>query len=279
MTVRKILSARTARPKVEGMLQALVDAAVFIGGADGRFGEEELDVFIDSMREVVSAAVGDEFLETLGATARLLDQARLARQRLVGEGVERYLKDLAPRFQGDFARDGLVLAYRVVLADGKVTLKEAEAFSQLAAVLGVEVAETEVLRELAEKSERASHRGHRGDSIEQVLHLEGEHWKKLAGGKDAGFDAGVVHEQAGGGRLTLELDAAESVLHVHVLGADGRGPHMVCLFGDELAALLAVLHGLRDTLTVASVGASLPAVRAVCPDVFVEHEGRYARLS
>lgn len=278
MTVRKILSARTARPKVEGMLQALVEAAVFIGGADGRFGEEELDVFIDSMREVVSAAVGDEFLDSLGATSRLLDQARAARHALNKQGVEAYLKALAPRFAGDFARDGLVLAYRVVLADGKVTPKEADAFAQLAAALGVEVAETEVLRELAEKSERAAHRGHRGDSIEQVRGLEGETWQALPGGKDAGFDAGVTHAQAGGGRVDLELDAAESVLHVHVRGADGHGPHMVCLFGDELAALLAVLNGLRDTLTVSTVGATLPAVRAVCPDVFVEHAGRYAKL-
>lgn len=278
MTVRKILSARTARPKVEGMLQALVEAAVFIGGADGRFGEEELDVFIDSMREVVSAAVGDEFLDSLGATSRLLDQARHARGQLLKLGAPAYLQSLAPHFEGEFARDGLVLAYRVVLADGQVTTKEAEAFEALAKALGVEVEETEVLKELATKSELASHQGHRGDSIEHVLKLEGPHWTKLVGGKDQGFDAGVAHAQAGGGRLALELDAAESVLHVHVEDADGAGPHLVCLFHEALPALLAVLNGLRDTLLVATIGSTMPAIRAVCPDVFVEHRGRFAKL-
>ena len=119
-TVRKILSARAARPKVEGMLQALVEAAVFIGGSDGRFDEDELDVFIDSMREVVSAAVGDEFLESMAATHKLLDQARGARRLLREQGTDTFLRQLAPKFAGPFGRDGLVLAWRVVLADGRI---------------------------------------------------------------------------------------------------------------------------------------------------------------
>ncbi len=260
------------------MIQALVEAAVFIGGADGRFGEDELEVFIDSMREVVSAAVGDEFLGTMATTAKLLDLARAGRNALLAKGATLFLRELAPRFPGVFARDGLVLAYRVVLADGKVTGKEAAAFEALATALGVEVTETQLLRELAAKTEVSSKLGHRGASIEPLTALEGHGWKKLPAGKEHGFDAAMGHTQPTGGQLTLELDAGESVLHVHVLDGAGKGPHLVCLFGESLPPLLAVLDGLRNALVPATLGEKLPALRAVCPEVFVEHDGRYARL-
>lgn len=275
MTVRKILSARAARPKVEGMMEALVHAAVYIGGADGRFGEEELNVFIDSMREVVSAAVGEEFLDEMASTARLLDQARAARRDLHAKGATRFLAELAARFPGPFARDGLVLAYRVVLADGKVTDKEAAAFEALAAAVGVEVTEIEVLKQLATHSETASRRGHQGESIEAVQALEAKGWSRHQGEH---FDAGVLFAQPDGGRLALELDSGESVLHVHVHGADGLGPHLVCFFGEALPAVLAVLDGVKATLVPSSLGEILPAIRAVCPELFVEHDGRFARL-
>jgi tellurite resistance protein len=275
MTVRKILSARAARPQVEGMLQALVEAAVFIGGADGRFGEDELNVFIDSMREVVSSAVGEEFLDTMASTGKLLDLARGARKTLHAKGEGRFLSELAVRFPGAFARDGLVLAYRVVLADGKVTAKEAAAFEALAKALGVEVSETEVLKQLATHAETASKRGHRGSSIEALLTLPALGWSPH---KDEHFDAGMTFNQADGGVLSLELDSGESVLHVHVNGPDGKGPHLVCFFGESLPALLAVLDGIKATLMPATLGEKLPALRAVCPELFVEHEGRFAKL-
>lgn len=275
MTVRKILSARTARPKVEGMMEALVHAAVFIGGADGRFGEDELNVFIDSMREVVSSAMGEEFLDAMASTAKLLDQARAARHELLAKGQTRFLAELAPRFPGNFARDGLVLAYRIVLADGKVTETEAAAFGALAAAVGVESNEIEVLKQLAVHSETASKRGHRGESIELLRGLEAHGWTRLKGDH---FDAGVLFTQADGGHLSLELDSGEAVLHVHVHGVDGLGPHLVCFYGDALAALLAVLEGIKTTLVPAKLGEKLPAVRAVCPELFVEHEGRFAKL-
>ncbi len=271
MTVRKILSARNARPKVDEMLDALVEAAVFIGRADGRFGEEELETFIDSMREVVRAAVGDEFLDSLGATSGLLDRARKARRALMTMGAEKYLAELAPKFPGAFARDGLVLAYRIVLADGKVTSREAETFEQLATALGLEVEETHVLRELASKSESASKRGHQGESIEAVLALSDKGWQRLPANAD--YDAGVMY-----GALTLELDAGESALHVHVRGDDSQGPHLVCLFGEQLGGLLAVLDSVKHDFTTATLGEKLPAIRAVCGEVFVEHQGKFAKL-
>lgn len=257
------------------MLGALVHAAVYIGGADGRFGEEELEVFIDSMREVVSAAVGPEFLDDLGSTGRLLDHARVARRDLLAKGEKRFLSELAPKFPGAFARDGLVLAYRIVLADGKVTEKEAAAFAALAAALGIEVAEVDVLKQLASHAESSSRRGHRGEHLEAVHALETKGWTRTT---SEDFDAGASFGQGEGHRLVLELDSGESVLHVHVVDAEGRGPHLLCFFHDALPALLAVLDGLKTTLRPSTVGEKLPAVKAVCPELFVEHDGKFARL-
>ena len=275
MSVRKILSARAARPMIEAMMASLVDAAVYIGGADGRFGEDELNVFIDSMRAVVSSVVGEGSLESLASTARLLDQARAARKDLHVKGNVTFLAQLAHKFPPHFARDGLVLAYRIVLADGEVTGKEAAAFEALAASLGVEATETQVLKEMATHGDTASRQGHRGTSIELVKTLEREGWTRL---EDDHFDAGVLFKQTDGGLLSLELDSGESVLHVHVNGAEGKGPHLVCFFGDGLPALLAVLNGIKASLRASSLGEKLPAVRAVCSEVFVEHQGKFAKL-
>lgn len=275
MSVRKILSAKAARPQVEQMMEALVHAAVFIGGADGRFGEDELNVFIDSMREVVSSAVGEQALDDLASTGKLLDQARTARRSLQNEGSEAFLSGLATRFPNHFARDGLVLAYRIVMADGKVTAKEAEAFEALSAALGLEVQETKVLEELAERSEAASKAGYRGTSVEQVKALEARGWNGVV---EESSDASVTFTQEGGGTVSLELDSGESVLHVNVSAADGKGPHLVCFFGEQLPALLSVLDGIKSELKPSTLGQKLPAVRAVCGEVFVEHEGKFAKL-
>jgi tellurite resistance protein len=275
MTVRKILSARAARPQVEGMMEALVHAAVFIGGSDGRFGEDELNVFIDSMREVVSSAVGEHALDDFASTGRLLDQARTARASLQKEGPLAFLSGVATKFPSNFARDGLVLAYRIVMADGKVTDKEAHAFEELSRALGLELKETQVLKELAAQSEVASRGGHRGTSIEQVRELEAKGWTLTKG---ESFDAGVRFTQADGGTLSLELDSGESVLHVNVMGADGKGPHLVCFFGEKLPAVLAVLDGIKSELKPSTLGEKLPAVRAVAVELFVEHEGHFAKL-
>lgn len=284
MTVRKILSARSARPKIEGMLQALVEAAVFIGGSDGRFGEEELNVFIDTMREVVTAAVGDELVDSMAATPKLLDQARTARRELSSLGEEKYLAALAPKFlaHGPFARDGMVLAWRVVLADGRVTEKEAEAFEKLAGALHVHVDEVRVLKDLAAKSEAASKLGHRGENIEHLRLMVTKGWLPVS---PEGFDAGVEHVQTTGDKLRLELDASESALHV-LVGTEPPGAkavggypvHLVCLFGESLPALLAVLDGLRNSLMPSTLEEKLPAIRAVCPEVFVERDGKFVKL-
>jgi tellurite resistance protein len=269
MTVRKILSARAARPQVEGMLEALVDAAVYIGGSDGRFGEDELNVFIDSMREVVSSAVGDQFLDTMASTARLLDLARSARKALIAKGAARFLAELVARFPGPVARDGLVLSYRIVLADGKVTEKEALAFEALAKALGVEVEETTVLKQLASQSETASQGGYRGSSIEQLQSLVG----RVGPAQGRTLRPGVTFPQPSGG--SSSGDAGESVLHVRERPGTGL---TVCFFGEALPALLAVLDGIKASLVPATLGEKLAAVRAVCPELFVKHDGRFAKL-
>lgn len=259
------------------MLQALVEAAVFMGAANGLFKEEEIEVFIDSMREVVSAAVGDEFLDTMAATPKLLDQARAAQRKLRDLGSEKFLSELAPRFTGPFGRDGLVLAWRIVLADGRVSHDEASAFEALARALNIDVDETRVLREFASKSEAASKRGHRGASLEHLRVLDEQHWQRLTP-ETTDFDLGLAHTQGDGGKLVLELSTRDSVLHVQVLSPAGNGPRLRCLFEDSLPALLAVLDGLRETLKPSTMGEKLPALRAVCPELYVEHEGKFSRL-
>lgn len=267
--VRKILSARTARPRVADMLEALVEAATYLGKADGRFSEAELNVFIDSLREVVSAAVGDEAVDTLAATPRLLDLARAARAKLERLGPLAYLDALAPRFPGAFARDGLILAYRVALADGHVTPEEATAFRELASAFGLEVAETEALEALAHPGKGPS----ASAAIEQVHALRERGWTAVP---DSAMDASARFPRPGGA-LDVELDAADGTLHLQVAGDGDAGPHLLFRFGERLPGLLAVLEALKDSLTPATLDEKLPALRAVCPDLFVERDGRFAR--
>ena len=254
------------------MLQALVEAAVFIGRADGRFGEQELEVFIDSMREVVAAAVGDDFLDELVSTPKLLDQVRAARSALNRDGRGVFLEKLAQRFHGEFSRDGLVLAYRLVLADGKVTEAEANAFAQLADALGLEVAEIEALQALAAQWKVGGGAALRDAHVARFSAMQTHGWHRF---QADGFDLGLEYVQREGGRVRLELDGRQTVLHVHVLDGAGAGPRMVCLYGEALDALLAVLDALKDTLTTATFQSKLPAIRAVSPELFVEQNGRF----
>lgn len=268
--IRKILSARAARPRVEEMLGALVDAAVFIGRADGRFSEAELDVFIDSLREVVTAAVGADAPDELTTAPRLLDLARASRARLLREGGDAFLAALAPRFPGAFARDGLVLAYRIVLADGHVTAEEAAAFRQLAQALGLEVAETEALEALAQPARQTPP----PDAAAQVQALHARGWTAVP---DSAMDASARFAQPGGGLVDLELDAGDGTLHVQLSSGGELGPHLLCRVGDALPGLLAVLEAVKATLTPATLDEKLPALKAVCPELFAEVDGHIVR--
>lgn len=284
MTVRKILSARAAKAQVDDILAALVDAAVFIGRADGRFSEDELDVFIDTMREVISSAVGDDFVGEFASTPRLLDLARVARQRLKHLGASAYLEELAPRVPAHLQREALVLAYRVVMADGQVTPDEAASYRALAQAFGVAVHEADTLEDLAAKSEAASRQGHRGGAIEEVQALEAQGWADPYHGRTPRppeaewFDVVLEAPGAPGTRLLLELDATESVLHLQVLGADGQGPHLIFLYAGTPAGLLAVVNAVKGALSPETFRAQLPAFKAVCPDLFLELGGTFSKV-
>jgi hypothetical protein len=252
------------------MLGALVDAAVFIGRADGRFSEAELNVFIDSMREVVSAAVGDDASDDFTSTPKLLDLARAARARLQREGADAFLASLAPRFHGPFGRDGLVLAYRIVLADGRVTAEEAAAFRRLAEALGLEVAETEALEALARpaRTERAT------EAIARVNALHAQGWAPVP---DSVMDASARFVQPDGGRVDLEFDTTDGTLHVQLSSGGEPGPHLLCRVGEALPGLLAVLEAIKTSLTPATLDEKLPALKAVCPELFLEADGRVVK--
>lgn len=274
MSVRKLFRTGSSPADAQALLSALVHAAVYIGSADGRFSEEELDVFIDTMREVVSSAGGPEFLSTLASTAALLDQARKARSALRSQGESAYLAHLAPQFESEFVRPGLVLAYRIIIADGAVSTKEEAAFEALAKTLNVPPAECATLKQLATVSEAASQRGHRGQSIELFRQLTEHGWRPFpTKEKDV---ACLRHEQSPGGWVELELNSSESSLHLSILDAQGQGPQLLCLFHDTLPALLSVIDEHKDALSPASYAMHLPKLRAACSHLFVEYQGRWS---
>ncbi len=266
MTLRTMLSTNAERPQVEALLDMLVNAAVFIGAADGRLGESELNLFIDSMREVVSSVGNEALVTSIGSTTSLLDRARKARRDLKAQGEEAFLKQLAQRFPVSNVRAGLVLAYRIVLADGKTTATEASAFEKLAAVLGIDSAESQVLREVATQARPADKRGLRS-SLELLQGLEKTGWTKH--GDDA-----VSFQSAVGNRLLLELEASESSLHVRLQANTGEPTLLICFFGENLNGLLAVLDAIKTTLSPLTLNEKLPALRVVSERVFIKSEGR-----
>lgn len=71
-------------------LQALVEAAVFIGRAWGDFSEAELNVFIDQTRVIVGEQV---------SASELINLARRARADLRALGREAFLKQLREKLR------------------------------------------------------------------------------------------------------------------------------------------------------------------------------------
>ncbi len=105
-------------------LEALVDTAVFIGGADGEFGETELNVFIDRVREVSGENA---------SASELMFLARRARRDLRVLGREAFLQRTREKL-GRFSKtEVLRLAQAIACADGVVTPQEQMALDALAA--------------------------------------------------------------------------------------------------------------------------------------------------
>jgi hypothetical protein len=73
--------------------------------------------------------------------------------------------------------------------------------------------------------------------------------------------------------VRLDLDAEGHTLHVHVDEA-----HLLVQYGQALDEVLAVLDDAKDTLAVATLGVYLPKLVHACRAVFIEREGRLARV-
>jgi len=105
-------------------LEALVDTAVFIGGADGEFGEAELNAFIDRVRVVTGENT---------SASELIFLARRARRDLRVLGREAFLQRTREKL-GRFSKaEVLGLAQAIACADGRVSTEEQAALDALAA--------------------------------------------------------------------------------------------------------------------------------------------------
>lgn len=140
-TVRHLFSARTARPKLEATMRALVQSAVLLASADGSIEESELESLIDGLRAVVARSVGMEHLDDYATVAKLLDEARAAIRELSTKGEPALLAEIATVLEGDFRRDALKLALEVVKADGAVSPAETKALERLATAVSVDVSD------------------------------------------------------------------------------------------------------------------------------------------
>lgn len=141
VTVRHLFTARTARPKLEATLRALVQAAVYLASADGKVEEPEVETLVDDLRAVIARSVGMENLDEYAKVSTLLDEARMAVQALATHGPDEFVAGLAAVLEGDFRRDALKLALDVVRANGTISNPEVRALEVLAKALGVPAAD------------------------------------------------------------------------------------------------------------------------------------------
>ena len=140
-TVRHLFTARTARPKLEATVRALVQAAVFLASADGQVEEKEVETLVDDLRAVMARSVGLENLDEYAKVSVLLDEARLAVQALATHGPAEFLSGLAGVLEGDFRRDAVKIALDVVRADGDISDSEVRALETLAQAVGLPASE------------------------------------------------------------------------------------------------------------------------------------------
>lgn len=139
--LRHLFSARSARPKIEASIRAVVQAAIYLASADGEVKEPEVEVLVDDLRAVMLERVGEEQLDTYVNVGKLLDIAREARRELMMNGEQALLIHLHTVLEGNFRKEALRVALDVVRADGKVTDAERSCLDKLGAALGVEVGE------------------------------------------------------------------------------------------------------------------------------------------
>jgi len=283
MTVRKILSARAAKPQVASLLKGLVRAAVYLGRSDGSLSEAETESLIDSIRELVEGSVGQEHVRELASTAALLDEARVARAELRTKGEAAYLADVGHAFAGGFKRDAMVVCWRIIAADGVIKANEVEAFRRLASAVGFTGDEATALESMARGTAASAARGKDGAAIEGVGELLERGWLDpyalvRAKGVDVAWHDASAEFASSAGRVRIDLDALERVLHLHVTDAHGPGPHVICLYGAQLHAVLALFDSVKATLTPSSVPQLLADLGALCDAVFIERDGRLVQV-
>ena len=136
-TIRALFSARSARPKVEASMRALVHAAVYLASADGHVEETEVEALVDGLRAVVARTVGPELLDDYAKVSTLLDEARAAMRTLKTGGEAPFLAGITRALEGDFKKDAVDVALAVVFADGKTTAKKQTALDRLSQALGL----------------------------------------------------------------------------------------------------------------------------------------------
>ncbi len=139
--LRHLFSARSARPKVEASIRALVQAAIYLASADGDVQEPEVETLVDDLRDVILDRVGEEHLDEYANVGKLLDTAREARRELMMNGEQALLIHLHTVLEGNFRQEAIRVALDVVRADGKVTEAERTCLQKLGTALGVEVGE------------------------------------------------------------------------------------------------------------------------------------------
>lgn len=96
-------------------LQALVEAAVFIGQASGEFTEAELNVFIDHIRVIVDEQV---------SASELISLARRARADFRGLGREAFLKQLREKLRDVPKSEVQTLAHAIAHAEGLIPAEQ-----------------------------------------------------------------------------------------------------------------------------------------------------------
>lgn len=135
--IRHLFTARSARPRVEATVKALVQTAVTLASADGRVEEREIESLVDGLRAVMIKTVGEEHVDEYAKVSLLLDEARSAVRHLASAGEPMLIAEIADALEGEFKQDALMVASAVVWADGIVTEAERATLARLAAALEI----------------------------------------------------------------------------------------------------------------------------------------------
>jgi len=286
--IRRILSARSARPRVEAALDAIVAASTWMSASDGELSEEEIDTLVSAVKQIAEHAVGKEAAAQIAATPRLLDQARATRARLSSEGEEAVLKDVVAALEGDFRRDAMVAAYRVITADGKLQAGEIAAFRRLAEALGHAQDETDALVALADVGRVPAPLPVRTPDVQVVQSLRASGWADpftplenqgvVVHWYDAALQYPPQRDARGRTVLRLDLDATERTLHLFITDAGGRGPHLLLLYGDRLKEVVAFIDEVKDAITEQTLQPALHKFLDLCAHVFVEQDNKLLKV-